>query len=120
MNIATCKKMACVLSLSGALCLITPISSSAADPAYITAPSGYRAGDTATISGSNFSASSSVWLEIVDPAGGVTTQTVATNSSGSFKKSLSLPQAGEYRVKVYKGNAGTEISSLIIKAAGTF
>lgn len=114
------KKLACVLSLSGALCLTIPISSNAADPAYITAPSGYRAGDAATVSGHNFTASSSVWLEIIDPAGGVTTQTVSTDSSGSFTKLLNLPQAGEYRVKVYNNKSSTEISSVIIKAAVAF
>lgn len=115
---ASYKKLACLLSLSAALCLTIPLSSTAADPAYVTAPSGYRAGDTATVSGHHFTASSSVWLEIIDPAGGVSTQTIATDNSGSFKKSLSLPQAGEYRVKVHNSNSGAEVSSVIIKAAG--
>lgn len=117
MNFASHKRAAWVLSITGVLFFSSPLPLNAADPPSITAPSGYRAGDTATLTGQNFKASSPVWLEIVDPSGGISTLNIRTNNKGEFKKGVSLPQAGEYVIKVYKKNSNNEISSIIIKAA---
>lgn len=84
---------------------------------YLTVPSGFRAGQTATIEGHNYKPQSSYFLTIRDPAGGISTQNVNVGVNGNFQFQLNLPQAGLYTATAADNGTGAEVGKVIVSAA---
>ncbi|MBI3772827.1 MAG: hypothetical protein HY272_09035 [Gammaproteobacteria bacterium] len=83
---------------------------------YLTVPSGFHAGQTATIEGHGYKPQSSYFLTIRDPAGGISTQSVNIGANGSFQFQLTLPQAGLYTATAVDNGTGTEVGKVIVSA----
>lgn len=84
---------------------------------YITVPSGFRAGQTATIEGHGYKPQSAYSLTIRDPAGGISTQSVNVGANGDFQFQVNLPQAGLYTATAVDNVTGAEVGEVIVSAA---